>query len=173
MNKIRSRSSCIGLLIGHWLRKINARIRLRCYFGHTGMRDFPIRSKFAPREGDLRNHRCGSAIVTKHGIRTGTVTIFAQHTSCSLVVMENAAPAARRDLESFSTGWCRRMGMRSSTTKKGRTTCLRISGWSLTRTSETVPHCRTDPIGNLAGDFPVRAPACAPHRETGATIIGE
>jgi secondary thiamine-phosphate synthase enzyme len=31
----------------------------------------------------------------------GTATIFVQHTSCSLIIMENAAPAARRDLEEF------------------------------------------------------------------------
>jgi secondary thiamine-phosphate synthase enzyme len=40
-------------------------------------------------------------IVTKSGIAAGTVTVFVQHTSCSLVLMENAAPAARRDLEQF------------------------------------------------------------------------
>jgi secondary thiamine-phosphate synthase enzyme len=32
---------------------------------------------------------------------SGLATIFVQHTSCSLIIMENAAPAARRDLEEF------------------------------------------------------------------------
>jgi secondary thiamine-phosphate synthase enzyme len=40
-------------------------------------------------------------IVTRSKIGTGIVTVFARHTSCSLVIMENAAPAARRDLEKF------------------------------------------------------------------------
>jgi secondary thiamine-phosphate synthase enzyme len=40
-------------------------------------------------------------IVGKLGIREGVVTVFVQHTSCSLLMMENAAPAARRDLEKF------------------------------------------------------------------------
>lgn len=40
-------------------------------------------------------------VVKGSGIATGTVTVFVQHTSCSLVIMENAAPAARRDLEKF------------------------------------------------------------------------
>ena len=40
-------------------------------------------------------------IVARSGIAAGTVTVFVQHTSCSLVIMENAAPAARRDLENF------------------------------------------------------------------------
>jgi secondary thiamine-phosphate synthase enzyme len=41
------------------------------------------------------------AIVTASKMRDGIVTAFVQHTSCSLIVMENAAPAARRDLERF------------------------------------------------------------------------
>ena len=40
-------------------------------------------------------------VAKRSGIATGTVTVFVQHTSCSLVIMENAAPAARRDLEKF------------------------------------------------------------------------
>ena len=39
--------------------------------------------------------------VDKSGVRNGVVTIFVQHTSCSLTMMENAAPAARRDVERF------------------------------------------------------------------------
>jgi secondary thiamine-phosphate synthase enzyme len=40
-------------------------------------------------------------IVTTSGIAVGTATIFVQHTSCSLIIMENADPTARRDLEEF------------------------------------------------------------------------
>jgi len=39
--------------------------------------------------------------IDKSDVRNGTVTIFVQHTSCSLTMMENAAPAARRDVERF------------------------------------------------------------------------
>ena len=35
------------------------------------------------------------------GVRNGTVTVFVQHTSCSIVIMENADPTAQRDLEEF------------------------------------------------------------------------
>lgn len=35
------------------------------------------------------------------GIETGLLTIFVQHTSASLLIQENAAPAARRDLENY------------------------------------------------------------------------
>lgn len=42
-----------------------------------------------------------AAIVAESGARTGTVTVFVQHTSASLVIMENADPTARTDLEAF------------------------------------------------------------------------
>lgn len=41
------------------------------------------------------------AVLQASGVRVGTATVFVQHTSCSLVVMEDAAPAARRDLKRF------------------------------------------------------------------------
>lgn len=40
-------------------------------------------------------------VVNSSGIRQGTVTVFVQHTSASLVIMENADPTARTDLEEF------------------------------------------------------------------------
>jgi len=38
------------------------------------------------------------------GIRDGLLTLFCRHTSASLVIQENAAPAARRDLQAFFAG---------------------------------------------------------------------
>src|SRR3954453_17834305 len=35
------------------------------------------------------------------GISEGLLTLFCRHTSASLIIQENAAPAARRDLEAF------------------------------------------------------------------------
>ena len=42
-----------------------------------------------------------AAWVADQGIARGLLTIFIRHTSASLVIQENAAPAARRDLEDF------------------------------------------------------------------------
>lgn len=39
--------------------------------------------------------------VVGSGIGEGLVTLFCRHTSASLVIQENAAPAARRDLEAY------------------------------------------------------------------------
>lgn len=41
------------------------------------------------------------AVVRASGIRTGTATVFVQHTSCSLVIYENADASARTDLHAF------------------------------------------------------------------------
>ena len=39
--------------------------------------------------------------VAKAPVSSGLVTLFVQHTSCSLLVQENADPDVRRDLEEF------------------------------------------------------------------------
>lgn len=39
--------------------------------------------------------------VPQQEIGTGVLTLFCRHTSASLLVQENAAPAARRDLEAY------------------------------------------------------------------------
>jgi len=39
--------------------------------------------------------------VEDQGVTTGSLTLYCQHTSASLVIQENADPAVRRDLETF------------------------------------------------------------------------
>lgn len=39
--------------------------------------------------------------LSQTGIQNGVATIFVQHTSCSLVIMENADPDARTDLHEY------------------------------------------------------------------------
>jgi secondary thiamine-phosphate synthase enzyme len=41
------------------------------------------------------------AVVEASRVREGLCTVFIRHTSASLVIQENADPAARRDLEAF------------------------------------------------------------------------
>jgi secondary thiamine-phosphate synthase enzyme len=40
-------------------------------------------------------------IVRASGVQIGTVTVFVQHTSASLIIYENADPSARTDLHAF------------------------------------------------------------------------
>jgi secondary thiamine-phosphate synthase enzyme len=39
--------------------------------------------------------------VERQGISSGLLTLFCRHTSASLLIQENAAPAVRRDMEKF------------------------------------------------------------------------
>ena len=39
--------------------------------------------------------------VREAGVETGLLTIFVRHTSCSLLIQENADPDVRRDLDAF------------------------------------------------------------------------
>ena len=41
------------------------------------------------------------AFVRQAGVATGLLTLFVRHTSCSLLVQENADPDVRRDLDQF------------------------------------------------------------------------
>ena len=80
-----------------------------------------------------------AAEVTRSGVQSGTVTVFVRHTSCSLIVMENADPTARRDLEKFferlvpeDTPWL------EHTAEGGDDSTSHIRS-VLTRSSEVVP----------------------------------
>ena len=44
-------------------------------------------------------------IVAASGIATGVAHVFVQHTSCSLLITENADPDVRRDLETLAQRW--------------------------------------------------------------------
>jgi secondary thiamine-phosphate synthase enzyme len=44
-------------------------------------------------------------VVRDSGIRCGIANVFAQHTSCSLTITENADPSVRRDLETLAQRW--------------------------------------------------------------------
>ena len=39
------------------------------------------------------------------GIATGIAQVFVQHTSCAVMITENADPAVRRDLETLAARW--------------------------------------------------------------------
>jgi len=44
-------------------------------------------------------------IARASGIATGIAQVFVQHTSCSVMITENADPAVRRDLETLAARW--------------------------------------------------------------------
>jgi secondary thiamine-phosphate synthase enzyme len=44
-------------------------------------------------------------LVRASGIVTGVAHVFVQHTSCSMMITENADPDVRRDLETLASRW--------------------------------------------------------------------
>ncbi len=50
-----------------------------------------------------------TAEVARHvraaGVDTGIAQVFVQHTSCAVIITENADPAVRRDLETLAARW--------------------------------------------------------------------
>jgi len=78
-------------------------------------------------------------IVAQSGLSTGLVSIFCQHTSCSLVMMENADPTARTDLEAWLNRLVPEDDPHFRHTQEGADDMPSHIKMALTRTSETVP----------------------------------
>ncbi len=72
-------------------------------------------------------------------VQNGTVTVFVQHTSCSIVIMENADPTARRDLEEFFERLVPEDTDYFTHDSEGSDDMPSHIRMVLTRTSETVP----------------------------------
>jgi len=112
--------------------------------------------------------------IDKCGVQNGTVTVFVQHTSCSIVIMENADPTARRDLEEFFDRLVPEDADYFSHNAEGGDDMPSHIRMVLTRTSETVPVVDGKmQLGTWQGIF-LFEHRCAPHRrKIFITIIGE
>jgi secondary thiamine-phosphate synthase enzyme len=77
--------------------------------------------------------------VERSGIEQGLVSIFCQHTSCSLVIMENADPSARRDLERWLNRLVPEADPGFEHTLEGPDDMPSHIKMALTRTGETLP----------------------------------
>src|SRR3954469_1581978 len=112
-------------------------------------------------------------VVTRNKIRIGTVTVFVRHTSCSLVIMENAAPAARRDLEKFFERLVPETAdyEHDDEGPDDSTSHIRMA---LTRTSEIVPIVGGElQLGTWQGIFLFEHRRAAHQRKIVVTVLGE
>ena len=75
----------------------------------------------------------------QRGVQNGIVTVFVQHTSCSVVIMEDADPTARRDLEEFFERLVPEDADYFTHDSEGRDDMPSHIRMVLTRTSETIP----------------------------------
>jgi len=115
-----------------------------------------------------------AAAVRASGISNGTVTAFVCHTSASLVIMENADPSARRDLETWfdkavpeNTPWF-------THTLEGADDMPSHIRMALTRTSETIPILNARmALGTWQGVFLFEHRRAPHQREITVTVIGE
>lgn len=114
-----------------------------------------------------------AAEVKRSGIEVGTATVFVRHTSCSLILMENADPSARRDLERFfeqlvpeNTSWFEH-------TAEGLDDSTSHIRSVLTRSSEVIPVVdRELQLGTWQGIF-LFEHRRAPHsRQVVVTVMG-
>lgn len=112
-------------------------------------------------------------LLRESGLRDGMLTVFCRHTSCSLVIMENADPSARRDLEA----WLRRLVPEEDPhfthTLEGPDDMPSHIKMALTRTSENIPFSGGRlALGTWQGCF-LWEHRSSPHtRELQVTLIG-
>jgi secondary thiamine-phosphate synthase enzyme len=107
-------------------------------------------------------------------IKNGTVTVFIQHTSCSLIVMENAAPAARRDLEEFFDRLVPEGADYFEHDDEGPDDMPSHIRMVLTRTSETVPIVNGKmQLGTWQGLFLFEHRRDPHRRHVHVTVMGE
>jgi secondary thiamine-phosphate synthase enzyme len=112
--------------------------------------------------------------IEKCGLRDGTVTIFVQHTSCSLIIMENADPTARRDLEEFFNRLVREDADYFTHGSEGSDDMPSHIRMVLTRTSETIPIANGKmQLGTWQGIFLFEHRRAPHRRKIWITIIGQ
>ena len=114
------------------------------------------------------------SIVRDSNILNGTVTVMVQHTSASLVIMENADPSARRDLEEFferlvpeDTPWFVH-------THEGPDDMPSHIRMALTRTSEVIPIINGRmSLGTWQGIFLFEHRRAPHQRQIAVSVVGE
>jgi secondary thiamine-phosphate synthase enzyme len=112
--------------------------------------------------------------VSRGKLTRGVATIFCQHTSCSLVIMENADPSARRDLEVWLNRLVPENDPQFEHTLEGPDDMPSHIKMALTRSSESVPFADGRlQLGTWQGIFLWEHRRAAHTRKIVVTLIGE
>lgn len=115
-----------------------------------------------------------AAEVARSGLTTGVVTVFCQHTSCSLVIMENADPTARHDLEAWLNRLVPENDRHFEHTLEGPDDMPSHIKMALTRTSESVPFAKGQMLlGTWQGIYLWEHRRAAHTRRVVVTVMGE
>jgi secondary thiamine-phosphate synthase enzyme len=133
-------------------------------------RTLPIR---ATRAGLHEFTNEARAFVAQSGVREGLLTIFCRHTSASLLIQENAAPAVRRDLEA----WIARLAPEDGSYEhddEGPDDMPAHLRSALTTTQLSIPVSGGEPmLGTWQGIFLFEHRRATPSREIALHVIGE
>jgi len=114
------------------------------------------------------------ATIDKSGVRNGIATVFVQHTSCSIVIMENADPTAREDLEEFFNRLVPEDADYFTHGSEGSDDMPSHIRMVLTRTSETVPVAEGKmQLGTWQGIFLFEHRRAPHRRKIFVTIMGD
>ncbi|HEY2614402.1 MAG TPA: secondary thiamine-phosphate synthase enzyme YjbQ [Chthoniobacterales bacterium] len=112
-------------------------------------------------------------IVKESGIADGIASVFIQHTSCSLIIMENADPTARRDLEKFFDQLVPEDAPYFEHNDEGPDDMPSHIRMVLTRSSEVIPIADSRmQLGTWQGIFLFEHRRAAHQRKAVVTIIG-
>ena len=78
-------------------------------------------------------------VVATSGVQTGLAVVFCRHTSCSLIIQENADPSARHDLEQWLVRLAPDADPAYTHTAEGPDDMPAHLRAAVTKTSETIP----------------------------------
>ncbi len=115
-----------------------------------------------------------NAIVRESGVRTGSVTVFLQHTSASLVVFENADRSARVDLEAYFERLVPEGAEYFTHTSEGPDDSTSHIRMALTRSSEVIPVAEGRlQLGTWQGIYLFEHRQAPHRRRLAVSVIGE
>ena len=114
-----------------------------------------------------------TGILRKSEVQTGTVTIFIQHTSASLIIFENADRSARTDLDAYFERLVPEDSGYFTHTLEGADDSTSHIRMVLTRTSETVPVANGEmQLGTWQGIFLFEHRRAAHTRSVVVNVMG-
>ena len=114
-----------------------------------------------------------NSLLQQSGMRDGLMTVFCRHTSCSLVIMENADPSARTDLENWLERLVPEGDPHFTHTYEGADDMPSHIKMALTRTTESIPFSNGRLVlGTWQGCFLWEHRRSAHTRSVHVTLIG-
>ena len=113
-------------------------------------------------------------ILEKSGLQNGLLTVYCRHTSCSLVIMENADPSARRDLEDWMERLVPENDPNFTHIFEGADDMPSHIKMALTRTSESIPFENGHlAVGTWQGIFLWEHRSSTHNRHLSVTVMGK